>query len=353
MKLKLLSRPGLSDASTRNARSLQLWVAMAGIVALGLVLLTLPGALGPYGVVVATQVLAYCVVALSLQLLWGRAGQLSFGHAAFFGIGAFGYSIVAIHMRSGGWIAILIAIAVPLVVGLLLGYFLFFGGVRGAYFSIVTLAFAIVTSQLAISWSSVTGGDSGLTGVPGLTLTIGSLKADFTTRDGSYFLAVAALVIALVVAATVRFGSLGLILAAIRENETRVTFCGYNTSLYLTAALGLSAAMAGLAGGTFAAASNYAAPDMLGVLLSVEMLTWVAVGGRNYMTGAIIGTVVMWKINSATSTVLPNSWPLVVGIFFVVVVLFMPSGLVGLLASARRWLVGVDRSKGEVNVAPN
>lgn len=210
-------------------------------------------------------------------------------------------------------------------------YLHFFGGVRGAYFSIVTLAFAIVANQLAISWASVTGGDSGLTGVPGVELEFGAFAVDLTTRNGGYILAVAILTLTLLVFTAIKFSGFGLVLEAIRESETRATFCGYNTSLYLTVVLGLSAGLAGLAGGVFAAVSNYAAPDMIGVVLSIEMLTWVAVGGRNYIAGALVGTVVLRFLNSEVSTVLPTSWPLVVGVFFVIVVMFLPRGIVGQL----------------------
>jgi urea ABC transporter permease protein UrtC len=313
-----------TSSRLRTVAALVLFVVVLGVV---------PYGMDAYTMFLFTQILVYAAAAVSLQMLWGRGGQLSFGHAAFFGIGAFGYAIAATRYELPGLLALLIALVLPGLVGLIIGYFLFFGGVRGAYFSVVTLAFVIVVNQLAISWSSLTGGDSGMTGVPGLN--VESLGIDLSSRAGKYYLALAVLAITLAVALVVRFSKFGLVLEAIRENERRVTFCGFNTSAYLTILLVLSAALAGLAGGAFAAVSNYAAPDMLGTLLSIEMLTWVAIGGRNYIAGALVGVFALRWLNVEVSTFLPTSWPLVVGLFFVAVVLFFPRGIVGSLASLR------------------
>lgn len=330
---------GVSSTSARlpAAAALVVFVCVLGVI---------PYGMDAYTMFLFTQILVYAAAAVSLQMLWGRGGQLSFGHAAFFGIGAFGYAIAATRYEFPGLLSLLIAIAVPGLVGLTIGYFLFFGGVRGAYFSVVTLAFVIVVNQLAISWSSLTGGDSGMTGVPGLQME--SLGIDLSSRAGKYYLAVAVLAIALAVALAVRFSKFGLVLEAIRENERRVTFCGFNTSAYLTVLLVLSAGLAGLAGGAFAAVSNYAAPDMLGTLLSIEMLTWVAIGGRNYIAGALVGVFALRWLNVEVSTILPTSWPLVIGLFFVAVVLFFPRGVVGSLVDLqRRWGArGADPADG-------
>jgi len=320
--------------------------ALVGIAALAAGLTVLPPLIGAFHLILATQIVAYALVAVSLQMLWGRAGQLSFGQAAFFGIGAYAYAYVSSRGSTGGWLAISVAILIPAVIAMLLGYFLFFGGVRGAYFSIVTLAFALITHQVAISWQSVTGGDSGLTGVNGLVLPLGVVTLDFNSGDGAYWMATIFLLLALVIAAAVRFSSFGLVLEAIREDENRAKFLGYNTSLYLMGVLTLSAALAGLAGGAFAAVSLIASPDLVGTLLSVEILTWVAIGGRNYVAGALIGTAFMRILYDQTSTVLQTSWPLVVGLVFIAVVLFFPIGIAGGFNNLRRRLVAHSTKQG-------
>ncbi len=329
-------------AVANNANSARDWISgartLGGTGLLLAALAILPSFLGPFNIVLGAQILAYSVVALSLQLLWGRAGQLSFGQAAFFGMGAYAYAILGTRDELNGWYILAAALVIPAGTALILGYFLFFGRVRDAYFSIVTLAFVLVANQVVISWRSVTGGDTGLTRVPGLVLPFGGFEVDFTLRNGRYYLGLLIFSIALFVALLVRRSSFGLVLEAIRDDENRASFLGYNTPMYLTMAFTLSAALAGVAGGAFASISTLAAPDMIDQFLSIQILTWVAIGGRNYLAGALVGTVVMRVLNNQVSDVLPESWPLVVGLFFVVVVMFFPAGLVGGLAKLRAQL---------------
>ncbi|MEO8262273.1 MAG: branched-chain amino acid ABC transporter permease [Pseudolysinimonas sp.] len=300
----------------------------AGIVLVGLLAFS-PFVLDLYGLSVITYILLYGVAAISLQLLWGRGGQLSFGHAAFFGIGAYIYAIFTVKLQVPTPLALLLAITLSALLALIIGYFLFFGGVRAAYFSVITLAIALIANQLAISWTPVTGGNAGLIGVPGLSINVFGLELDFTSPVGGFSLALIVLAVALLVTWLIHFRRLGLIFTAIREDETRAAFMGYRTPAYLTALLVISVSLAALAGAAFSAVSNYAAPDMLGAVLSVEMLTWVAVGGRNFVAGALVGVVVLRLLNIQISTILPTSWPLIVGGFFVLVVLLVPAGLVG------------------------
>lgn len=316
-----------TSPKTAASRKKGMVQALVGIAVLSVGLTVLPPLIGAFNLILATQIVAYALVAVSLQLLWGRAGQLSFGQAAFFGIGAYAYGYVSSRDSAGGWLAISLAVLIPGLIALLVGYFLFFGGIRGAYFSIVTLAFALITYQIAISWQSVTGGDSGLAGVNGLVLQFGAFAIDFSTGHGAYYLAMISLLLGLAIATAVRFSSFGLVLEAIREDENRAKLLGYNTSLYLMGTLALSAALAGLAGGTFAAVSFIAAPDMVGALLSLEILAWVAIGGRNYVAGALIGAAFMRVLNDQVSTVFQTSWPLIVGLVFIAVVLFFPIGI--------------------------
>jgi urea transport system permease protein len=284
-----------------------------------------PWVIDAYNLTLLTHVIVFGVVAISLQLLWGRGGQLSFGHAAFFGLGAYVYAVLTVKVQLPAGVSMLLAVLLPVVVALIIGYFLFFGGVRGAYFSVITLALALIGNQVAISWSSVTGGNSGLLGVPAFVL--GPL--DFSGPLGAFHLSLVILVVALGIGGLVHYSRVGLIFAAIREDETRATFMGYNTSGYLTGLLALSVGIAALAGAVYAATNSFVAPDLLGALLSIEILTWVAVGGRNYVVGALLGVIVLRTINTQVSTVLPTVWPLFVGLFFVLVVLLLPAGIVG------------------------
>jgi branched-chain amino acid transport system permease protein len=317
----------------RYARAM-VWLAF--IVAL----IGLPSMLYPFELVLAGQILTFGILALSLDLLWGKAGQLSFGQAVFFGLGAYTFGIIGKALGESNEIALIGAVAVPTAIALFIGYFLFFGRVRGAYFAIVTLALSLVGSQLAISWVEVTGGDAGLIGIPQLELGIGRYSVEFFTPESLYYLALGAALLSFGVTSLVARSNFGLVLTAIRENESRVAFCGYNTAVYLLAAMALSSAMAGLAGGIFAAASTFAAPDLLGPLLSTETLVWVAVGGRGTLTGAFVGVAVIRLLNSLVTPVLPKSWPFVVGGFFVLSVLLLPRGIVHLIRQLAEWLKG-------------
>lgn len=330
----------LSDLQTRSTILKQpLTKSLLGTAGVAVGLLAIKPFLSTFNLILSTQMLIFCLVAISLQLLWGKAGLDSFGQATFFGLGAYSYAIVSTRFgdpQYSGWVPILLSILIPLIVAALLGYFLFFGGVRGAYFTIVTLASVLIANQVVISWRGVTGGDTGLTGVPGLVLPFGLFTLDFTSRDGKYYLGVIAVILGLLVALAVKVSKFGLILEAIREDENRAKFLGYNTPWYLVGVLALSGGLAGLAGGIFAAATNLAAPNLVSIILSVEILTWVAVGGRRYLVGAIFGTVLMKYLEFRISDVLPNYWPLVIGLFFVVVVLLFPSGIFGTVSDLLR-----------------
>jgi urea transport system permease protein len=316
----------------------------AVLAATCLALWMVPSLVDPFTLILATQALVYALLALSLQLLWGQAGQLSFGQAAFFGIGAYGYGIVATKIHDdggwlgfdapGGWAPLLAGILAPTVAAAVLGYFLYFGAVRGAYFSIVTLAVVVIANQVTVSWRDVTGGDTGLTRLPPLHLSIAGVTIDVAERESMYYLAAALLLFGIVVLLIVQRSAFGLVLAAIREDENRAIFLGYNTSWYLVAVLTLSGALAGLAGTAWAATTSTAAPDILGSVLSIEILTWLAVGGRAYIGGAVLGTLIVRELNNELSGVMPEKWPLLIGVFFVLVVLLLPDGIFGTLYKA-------------------
>ncbi len=168
---------------------------LAGILGLVVGLAILKPFLSEFSLILATQMFFFCLVAISLQLLWGRAGLGSFGQATFFGLGAYTYAVVSTRFGDpdySGWIPVLLSVTIPLLVAAVLGYFLFFGGVRGAYFTIVTLASVLIANQVVISWRDVTGGDTGLTNVPGLVLPFGLFSLDFTSREGKYYLGIIA-----------------------------------------------------------------------------------------------------------------------------------------------------------------
>lgn len=273
------------------------------------------------------DVLLFGLFALSLDIFWGRTGILSFGHATFFGIGAYGMAIITTSFGlAPQWASLaglLVGVGLAALVALAVGYFILYGGVRGAYFTIVTLALAIIANQIAVGWSSVTGGASGLIGVPPFSL----FAFSFSGAIASYYLAFFLLATCLLAALFVMHGRLGLVLTAIQDNEVKVRTLGYRTQFILLMTFVVSAAMAGLAGAIYATGTGFVAPDMISLLFSTEVIIWVAVGGSGTLTGAVIGTFIVWQLQQKISSLSVDAWPIFIGTFFILLVLAFPKGL--------------------------
>jgi urea ABC transporter permease protein UrtC len=278
------------------------------------------------------------VFALSLDIFWGRTGILSFGHATFFGIGAYGMAIVSTRFGiDPQWVSLaglLAGVAMASLVALLVGYFMLYGGVRGAYFTIVTLALTIIANQIAIGWSDVTGGDSGLIGVPPFAV----FGYSFDDTNASFYLSLGILAICLLTSLRIMHGRLGVILTAIQDNEVKVRTLGYSTQFILLMTFVVSAAMASLAGAIYATGTGFVAPDLIALSLSTEVIIWVAVGGSGTLTGAIIGTFIVWQLQQKISSYSTEAWPLFIGTFFILLVLVFPKGLPAFIMEKLRLL---------------
>jgi urea transport system permease protein len=313
-----IDRPGLA------------WLAFFGLGLLLLVLL--PLWMESYALSVVRDALVFGLFALSLDYLWGKAGVLSFGHAAFFGIGAYGTAILAPMIGGGNatLIGMLAGIAAAMGVALVVGYFLIFGGVRGPYFTIVTLALSLVAGHIAIGWSSVTGGDAGLVGTPPPGIEIFGAGFVFVDPVDQYHLVVVLSALALLILWLLCRSHYGRILAAIQDNELRAKTLGYNTSLHLLAVFAVSGGLAALAGGLYAGLSGFVAPDLVSLLLSTEVIVWVAVGGRGTLIGPFIGAIVVQRLQQEVSSVNVKLWPIVIGAFFIAMVFLFPRGLLPL-----------------------
>jgi branched-chain amino acid transport system permease protein len=289
--------------------------------------------------------LIFSLLAIALDFLWGKAGILSFGHAAFFGAGAYGVAVISTRMgldpAIATWVGLLIGIAIAALISLLVGYFLIFGGVRGPYFTIVTLALAAITDHIIVGWSQVTGGNAGLLGV---------LPLYFPTPRGMEPLGPLAqywLVLGMVVAVTSFIlwlcnGRYGTLLAAVQDNEQRAQALGHNTSLHLLVVFVASAIIAALGGGLYAATVGFVAPDIAGLILSTQVIVWVSLGGRGTLIGPIIATVIVIWLEQKVSSIDTKLWPLAIGGLFILSVFVFPYGIVarikGLLAARRRVL---------------
>ena len=284
--------------------------------------------------------LLYGIVGQGIALCWGRAGFLPLGQALFFGLGAY-VSGAMLRGFEHDWLlapALLAgACLLPALLAWVVGALVFSRRIgSGPYFSIITLALAMLGFQLANSMEELTGGFNGMTGIPALY--------GIDRFEHLYYVIVAALAFT-----TLAFGWLlrapfGQLLAAIAQNEERLQFFGFHTSRLKALAFALAAGVAGLAGALYAPHQGIVTPQAMGFLLSAELVVWTAVGGRSGLAGPVLGAVVIGFLAAGLRDTFPY-WEVVVALVFIVVVLKWPSGMVGMLRSV--WpFAGADLGAG-------
>ncbi|RQT62235.1 branched-chain amino acid ABC transporter permease [Burkholderia cepacia] len=307
----------------------------AAIVAAALVL---PFCLGSYLLSTVRDALIMGLLALSYDLLWGRAGVLTLGHTTFFGLGAYGFAIATVQCGQTSAVGVIVGLVCAVVVAAVLGYFLLFAGVRLHFFAIISMAVLIVVQQLATSWQSVTGGDTGLLGIPGLSFSPVGQTLDLSGPRGSWYAVVTVLAVLLAATWFVCRSRYGKVLTAIATNEWRAKACGYHTSGHLLLVFVASAGLAAIAGTLMAACSGVVAPDVFSPVLATEVILWVAIGGKGTLGGPVLAAVGLTLLKQTVSSATTDGWPLLLGALFLCCVLFLPNGvrLDGLIAGTRR-----------------
>jgi len=324
---------------------------------LGLVLACVcaaPLVVGVYAASLLRDAMLFSLLALALDYLWGKTGVLSFGHAAFFGAGAYGAAIVSTRLGLdpvvGSWLGLVAGVAAATAIALIVGYFLVFGGVRGAYFTIVTLALAVISEHVIVGWSEVTGGDAGLLGIPPLFFPTADGGMAPLSAEALYWFVVA--VVGVVTALLYRGckGRYGSILKAIEDNELRARALGHNTSLHLLMVFVGSAAIAALGGALYASSVGFVAKDIVGLVLSTQVIIWVAIGGRGTLIGPILATIFILWLEQEVSSIDVRLWPLFMGGLFILTVFVFPDGILGkaeqLIAGAQRHSLRKGRHEG-------
>jgi ABC-type branched-subunit amino acid transport system permease subunit len=279
--------------------------------------------------------LAYAVFAMSLAFIWGHCGLLSLGHAVFFGVGAYAMSLVSLGLLPGApalistWagfaFAILAAAATAFVVGLLL---FAAGGLKGAFFGVVTLALAVIAERLAVN-SPWLGGMNGLLGVPPINLGLNGHGADLLDASAVYYVMLGVAASVLAGLRLVMGSRFGVALAGVRENELRIVTLGKDVRQLKIAAYTLSGAVAGLAGALFVVQFGFSSPSLIGLPLSIDVLIWVALGGRAKLLTAALGAILVRYIDSRFSGNLGAVWPLLLGCIFMLSVILFPDGIFG------------------------
>jgi branched-chain amino acid transport system permease protein len=306
-------RRGDRSAETR-------WLALCVVAALLLVFVG-PYVLPPFMVNTLVRAFFYAAVALTVDILWGYTGILTFGQSAFFGIGAYAAGLVFTHMGfSGGNAAIALAAAVggALIVALVTGWLSFYHGATALYASVVSLVLPIVLTQIIFSGGSFTGSSSGLSGYPSFDLEV---EAWFWLGGGFLTIVTAG-------AWIIVRSDFGRLLVAIRENESRCAYLGINISRIKIALLAALSVIAAVAGYGYAGYSMVVSPELAGFTFGTELVIWVALGGRGTLVGPVLGTLVLDVGTAYLSGDLPFVWKLIVGLAFVVVIIALPKGLI-------------------------
>ena len=314
--------------------------------------------LSQYWVTLIGKIICYAIVAIAMDLIWGYTGILSLGHGLFFALG--GYAMGMHLMRQIGregqyqsdlpdfmvflhwkefpwqwwntdqfWWAALLVVLVPGLLALVFGFFAFRSRVKGVYFSIITQALTFAAMLLFFRNATGFGGNNGFTDfkrILGLPITTPETRMILFTTTA------AVLIGTLLLARWIVTSKFGRVLTAIRDAEARVAFCGYNTVHYKLAIFTLSAVICGIAGALYVPQVGIINPSEMSPANSIEIAIWVAVGGRGTLAGAIIGAGAVSGAKSFFTQAFPEYWLYALGLIFILVTLFLPQGIMGLLS---------------------
>ena len=303
-----------------------------GAALAALALLTLPFWLtSPYYVHVTIMAGIFTILALSLNLLLGYTGQLSLGHAAFFGIGAYTSALLALKLEWPFWIGLPAAALAAGLAGWAIGRLAL--KVRGAYFVLVTISFAGVISLVSVNWMELTNGPLGLPGVPAPELA----GISFRTKSAYYYLVLLAAAVAYLVCHRLVHSRLGRAFLALRENEALAESVGVDPVRTLVLAAVVSAAMAGVAGSLYAHYTRFVSPEVFLFSYTVTMVIMVVAGGKGTLLGPVIGALLFTVLPEALREAMAWQWQMLAyGVLLVLLVYFLPRGIVPAVSAWRR-----------------
>jgi branched-chain amino acid transport system permease protein len=314
----------------RNRHALLFWAGFTVVMAL---LIVAPLVLPPFWRRFLTEILIWGLLAMSSDILIGYAGMVSFGHSAFFGIGMYGAAaaLLLVAPPSLG-LALLFGLVAAAVVAGFVAYFS--TRLRDIYFAITTLIFSQIFYVVIFTWTAVTGGENGLTftrphlAIPGL------FSVAFNQKSLHWFV-LAVVAGSYLLLRRVMRSPFGMVLQSIRENEARTRAIGYPIERYKIVAVMLSGLFAGLAGVLYALQNEFAAPDFVFFLVSGEVVIYNVIGGIGTLVGPIVGAAFFLLLREGLSRFFTEYYLIPLGVIFILIVIFMPQGLLGF---ARRWL---------------
>jgi len=296
-----------------------------------------PFIIKPYHLNMMTEIIIFALFAVSYNLLLGYAGLLSFGHAMFFGTGAFTVAVAMIHIPGlSMWNALLLAVAVTTVVGFIIGGLLLRH--KGSYFALLTLAFNSLFYAVATKWSEITGGDDGLS-ITRPDLNLGFTDIPMSGLTEFYYFTLIVIGIAIVFSWYFTKTAMGQTVLLMRENEERMKFMGYNTNISRLILFTFTGALAGLAGAFYTLHFQFVSISAISGDMTTTVLLMTFVGGAGTFWGPMLGTFVYIILQNYLSDI-TDRWPLFMGIIFVLMVLFIPGGLSQVILSIKRLFGG-------------
>ncbi len=343
---------------SRQRKSILLEAIAIGIIALVLILIVpvvLNGLRQGVRINQLGRFLALAIAALGIDLIWGYTGMLSLGHGLFFALGGYAFAMYLQLQLPEGQIpeffslygveklplfwqpfysfpfTLIAVFAIPTVVAAVLGYLVFRNRIRGVYFSILTQAALIVFFNFFNGQQKLINGTNGLK--TDTSLLFGLQVSDIKIQTTFYICTVLLLLGGYALCRWLTSGRLGRLLVAIRDDEPRLRFSGYDPTGYKVFVFAISAGLAGIAGALYTVQSGIITPKAMDVAFSIEMVIWVAVGGRATLVGAIAGALIVNFAKTFLSEQFPAFWLFFQGALFLLVVTVLPNGLLGLLSS--------------------
>jgi ABC-type branched-subunit amino acid transport system permease subunit len=317
------------------------WRPDWGLVAVAVIgvalMIALPFVIDLYTLLQLTLYVIFAILALSLAFIWGYGGILCFGHSAFFGLGAYVYAIAAINIgESSG--PLVLAILLPAALAAALGYFMFYARISDVYVGVITLTVTLILYNVINSTAGAEyhigvaplGGFNGIPNIPSINM---PFNGDDTLEPDAMFMFCMGLLL------VVYFGlrallvtRFGRVLVAIRENEQRVEFLGYDARLHKLVAFTIGGGIAGLAGCLFAAWGNYVSPPIFGVVQSAQIIIWLMVGGTGTLLGPALAAMALSWLNVELGAQQLVNAGAVLGAILLIFVLFVPKGVAPMIA---------------------
>nr|WP_312974533.1 urea ABC transporter permease subunit UrtC [Atlantibacter sp.] len=358
----MISLPLTTAATGRRPKlSLALGGAILAVLLVLPFLALLPAAhplhLSEWMLTLVGKILCYAIMAVALDLVWGYAGMLSLGHGLFFALGGYAMGMYLMRQAAGDglpafmsflswselpwywfgtssflWTLMLIVL-VPGLLALLFGWFAFRSKIKGVYFSIMTQALTWAGMLLFFRNETGFGGNNGFTG---FTTLLGMPVTATATRIGLFVATVLVLTLSLAIGWLLAKSKFGRVLTAVRDAESRLTFCGYDPKGFKLLVWTLSAVLCGLAGALYVPQVGIINPGEMSPTNSIEAAIWVALGGRGTLIGPVIGAGLVNGAKSLFTVVMPEYWLLFLGLMFILVTRFLPRGVVGLIKRGKQ-----------------